>query len=240
MFQALFRNMSPVVKNLLIINGIFFLAQLMIPGFTEELSLHYFESSEFKFYQVAAHFFMHGSFIHIFFNMFALVMFGPPLERIWSAQRFLVFYFITAFGAAFLHQLAIYIEIQQLIPLVSEKTVNTIFELDEFGRFEYNSEDAIYGKTLGRLIHSPMLGASGAVYGILAGFAYYFPNTQLMLLFPPIPIKAKYLVLILVGFDLFMGLGSSGSNIAHFAHLGGALFGIVLVLIWQRNKNQFY
>lgn len=229
MFQYLLKNLTPVVKNLVIINAVFYIAQLLYPSFTEQFALYYFESDKFKFYQIATHFFMHApsSFLHILFNMFALIMFGPPLERIWNAQKFLLFYFISALGALFLHQAVMYFQVQEL---------NELLMAYEEGSIEYYETI----RKIQSIAFTPMLGASGAIFGVLAAFAFYFPNTQLMLLFPPIPIKAKWLVLILVGFDLFMGLGSTGSNVAHFAHLGGALFGFIMVLLWQKNRTDFY
>jgi membrane associated rhomboid family serine protease len=126
MFQHLLRNLTPVVKNLLIINGLFFLTQLLFEEFTTEFSLHYFQSDNFKYYQLVTHFFMHSdaTFLHILFNMFALVIFGPPLERIWGPQRFLIFYFIAAFGALFLHQAMMYYQVEQL------KSLLTFYETD--------------------------------------------------------------------------------------------------------------
>jgi len=244
MFQHLLRNLTPVVKNLLIINVLFYLAQLLIEGFTEHFALYYFQSEQFRFYQVATHFFMHDqrSFLHIIFNMFALTIFAPPLERIWGAQRFLFFYFIAAFGALLLHQAVMYYQVQGLQKYLDPDLVYRISSSESRYSVELYQNEVTDGvRSLVGLFHTPMLGASGAIFGILAAFAFYFPNTQLMLLFPPIPIKAKWLVLILVGFDLFMGVGNfESSNVAHFAHLGGALFGIVMVLLWQRNKNEFY
>jgi membrane associated rhomboid family serine protease len=244
MFQNILRNLTPVIKNLLIINGLFFLTQLLFEGFTDGFALYYFQSDSFKYYQLVTHFFMHSeaSFMHILFNMFALVMFGPPLERIWGAQRFLLFYFVAAVGAMFLHQAVMYYQAQSIQKYLDPDLVYRIANAENRYSIElYKHEITESVRTLVGIYHTPMLGASGAIFGILAAFAYYFPNTQLMLLFPPIPIKAKWLVLILVGFDLFMGIGNfESSNVAHFAHLGGALFGIIMVLLWQRNKNEFY
>lgn len=243
MFQSLFRNLSPVVKNLLIINGIFYLAQLAIPGFTENFSLYYPESSQFRAYQIATHFFMHSqhSFIHIFFNMFALIMFGPQIERVLGPKRFLIYYAITAFGAAFLHQFVNWIQIQQLI---SDLDLLSIEEISKNGYDLLSGGKNWSDPTLGKLNHlynTPVLGASGAVFGLLAAFAYYFPNTKLMLMFPPIPIKAKFFVLGYAAIELFSGISNSpGDNVAHFAHLGGALFGIILMLIWKKDNSRFY
>ena len=241
MFQSLFRNLSPVVKNLLIINGVFFLAQNLIGGFSENLSLYYFESSHFRAWQLVTHFFMHGGIGHIFFNMFALVMFGSQIERVLGEKRFLIYYFITAFGAALLHQFAIYIEIQQFKSLISTDSYNVILNYSNLFDTEFSPSEINSVNSLVPLIHTPVLGASGAVFGLLAAFAYYFPNTKLMLMFPPIPIKAKFFVLGYAAIELFSGISNSpGDNVAHFAHLGGALFGIILVLIWKKDTSRFY
>lgn len=241
MLQNILRNLSPVVKNLLIINAIFFLAQNLIPGFTENLSLYFFQSTEFRAWQIVTHFFMHGSIGHIFFNMFALVMFGSNLERVLGAQRFLAFYFITAFGAAFLHQFVNWIEIAQLAKdydsTIIEEVRLTGIEILNSGR---NWSDPNLAN-LNYAYNTPVLGASGAVFGLLAAFAYYFPNTELFLMFIPFPIKAKYFVIGYAAMELFSGISNRpGDNVAHFAHLGGALFGILLVLFWKKNSNRFY
>lgn len=201
MLDSMFRNMTPVVKNILILNVLMFLAQKMFPDQTIFLALFPIDSPYFKPWQLATHFFMHGSLGHIFFNMFAVVIFGVTLERVWGSKKFLFYYLATALGAAALHLLIAYL----------------------------------------RHEHGITIGASGAVFGILVAFGYLFPNTELMLLFPPIPIKAKYFVLGYAAIELLLGIQNSPTDhIAHFAHLGGALTGIIIVLIWQRNKNTFY
>lgn len=232
MFRNMFGNLTPVVKNLLIINALFFLASIVLQrqeiSLIQELGLYYPDSPMFRPYQLVTHFFMHGDLFHIFFNMFALAVFGANLERIWGPKRFLAFYFITAIGAALLHMGVQGYEIYQL--------VNTPFPGYEFGDMLMPNEIAAFTKMM-----IPTVGASGAVYGIIAGFAMLFPNTQLMLLFPPIPIKAKWLALGLAGFAVYKGyVDNPGDSVAHFAHLGGMLFGFILVKIWQRDKSQFY
>jgi len=146
---------------------------------------------------------MHGGISHLFFNMFAVFMFGPPLENLWGAKRFLFFYLFTGFGALLLHIFVKYVE------------------LESMGANPLSA-------------NIPVLGASGAVFGLLVGFGMNFPNTKLMLLFPPIPIKAKYFVTGYAVIELFLGLGSFDTGIAHFAHLGGALFGLLLILYWRK------
>jgi membrane associated rhomboid family serine protease len=246
MLQNLFRNMSPVVKNLLIINVLFFVAQFMLPQLMEGLALYPISSEEFKPWQLVTHFFMHSTsgLMHIFFNMFALVMFGSQLEQVWGPKRFLTYYLITALGAAFLHLLVGYLRFQNLADTFSAE------ELEYFYTFtdQYSEDGKTFGnafpekfKILQAMLHTPVLGASGAVFGLLAAFGYLFPNTELYLMFIPIPIKAKYFVIGYAAIELYSGIANNPSdNVAHFAHLGGALVGIVMVIIWQRQKNQFY
>ena len=233
MFGAMFRNMPPVVKNLVIINALFFLATIVMEGqginLYQHLGLFYVDSPLFKPYQLATHFFMHGGFFHLFFNMFALIVFGAHLERMWGPQRFLLFYFITAIGAAVLHMGVMGFEVYQLMgtpfPGFGDEVVIDSLE----------TQKAVNIMTI------PTVGASGAIYGLIAAFAMLFPNTQLMLLFPPIPIKAKWLALGLAGIAVYQGWADAdGDSVAHFAHLGGMLFGFIIVKIWQRKSNKFY
>ena len=256
MFGNLLGNITPVVKNILLLNILFFVAQLTLPELMNNLALYPFGSNYFKPWQLATHFFMHGGLGHLFFNMFALVIFGAHLERVWGAKRFLTFYMACAFGAAFLHQIVLYIEINSLIDMVSSNDwsimKNNGFEIikentTSDGMHIYLGYDQKFGLTLSenllnafQIQNTPMLGASGAVFGLLAAFGYLFPNTELMLLFPPIPIKAKYFVLGYAALELYLGFANNPSdNVAHFAHIGGALIGIILVLYWKKNRNQF-
>ncbi len=190
--------------------------------------------------------------------MFALVIFGTQLERVWGAKRFLIYYFICAFGAALLHQVVLQIEISNLKDLISDNDWSVI---SQSGHYIYKDLVDLqireilhykntYGIDLNRnnniipLImktNTAMIGASGAVFGLLAAFGYLFPNTELMLLFPPIPIKAKYFVIGYAIIELYLGMSNNpGDNVAHFAHLGGAAIGILIVLYWQNNKNKFF
>ena len=218
-------RITDVVKNLLIINVLMYFGTLMLLGEPRQdimhslvnypdahhfmdwgmniLAMFYPTSDYFAPYQIITHMFMHGSISHLFFNMFAVFMFGPPLENLWGAKRFLFFYLFTGFGALILHLFVKYLELHYLgaNPLPA---------------------------------NVPVLGASGAVFGLLVGFGLNFPNTQLMLLFPPIPIRAKYFVAGYAVIELFLGLGNFNTGIAHFAHLGGALFGLLLILYWRK------
>ena len=195
----------PIVKNLMIINALVFVAQMTLDkqyNLTARLGLWPIGSEGFQPYQIATHMFSHGSFTHILFNMFGLWMFGRVLENVWGPKRFLLFYFICGVAAAAAHLI-----------------------------IQYFTGD-----------FSIAVGASGAIMGIFAAFGYLFPNTELFIMFIPIPIKAKWAMIGMAAIDLFGGLGVFGnSGVAHFAHLGGALAGFILVLIWNKtNKRRFY
>ncbi len=232
MFRSMFANMPNVVKNLLIINALFFLATMVMErqgiNLIIELGLYYPDSPMFRPFQLMTHFFMHAGFTHIFFNMFALVVFGGHLERMWGPKRFLTFYFITALGAAALHMAVQGIEIYNL--------TGSFFPNIQVGDMVTpEGQQAFFNMMI------PTVGASGAVYGIVAAFAMLFPNTELMLLFPPIPIKAKWLALGLAGLALYQGyVNNPGDSVAHFAHLGGMLFGFIMVKTWQKDSSKFY
>lgn len=247
MINNLLGNMPPVVKNLLLINVAMFIITMLgqaqgIP-MTRLLGGYVFNSPYFEPYQMVSHFFMHGGVFHIFFNMFALVIFGSVLEQVWGPKRFFIFYIATALGAFIFHQVVGYIELKN----IEETLIASGYDL-------YKLKDEIAGNLSKGLIYNdpllrdyqigisiPVVGASGAVYGLLAAFAYLFPNTKLMLLFPPIPVKAKWLVLFLVGIAVYNSfINSPGDNIAHLAHLGGAIVGFIIVLFWQKDKKQFY
>ena len=200
-------RMTPVVKNLVIINVLVFLAQSAMPGLEPLLMGHYPLGANFEPWQVITHMFMHGSFTHIFFNMFALVVFGSALERAWGSKRFLQYYMLCGIGAFFMYEATVGYEVFQLIDQIS------------------------YDGIAGRVV-----GASGCVYGLLLGFGMLFPNTELILLFPPIPIKAKYFVIIYGLIELSLAMSNSpGDNVAHVAHLGGMVFGFLLIKQWQKS-----
>lgn len=239
--------MPPVVKNLLILNVIMFIISMLgqAQGFPmiQLLGGYVFNSPFFEPYQLVTHFFMHAGVFHIFFNMFALVIFGSVLEQVWGPKRFFIFYVVTALGAFVLHQLVGYIEVKSI-----EKELigmgYSVYELkdivtDNIQKGMISTDPLLRDYQVGMGV--PVVGASGAVYGVFVAFAYLFPNTKLMLLFPPIPVKAKWLVLFLVGVSLYQTFQSQpGDNIAHLAHLGGALVGFIIVLFWQKTTDKFY
>ena len=238
------RTITETVKHLLIINVIFFVASISLGDLVYDLfALHYPSNPKFKIWQPLTHMFMHGDIGHIFFNMFGLYMFGTPIEQMWGRKKFIFFYLSTGFGAAAFQLLLYYFQINQVsnVLLAEGLTGNQITAFFQTSDLPYDIVERIgREKLLSGLsaFNGVMVGASGALYGILVAFAFLFPNARLMLLFPPIPVKAKILVPILILSDLFFGFTSySIGPIAHFAHVGGAITG--LVMLWYWKKNQF-
>jgi len=239
-----FANTPPVVKNLVIINVLMLLATwiLQTRGINLErtLGLHYIGSPAFKPYQLVTHLFMHGGFTHLLFNMFALWMFGRVLENVWGPKRFFIYYFATGLGAAALHTFVGYLEFQAVASKMTPESIDMVREQGiEIWRQGKNYTDPLMGQ-LNAILNVPTVGASGAVYGVLIGFGMLFPNTMLMLIFPPIPIKAKYAIGGMILIEVYLGFTNSGGNIAHFAHLGGALFGFLIIKYWNKNSKHFF
>lgn len=262
-------SMPPVVKNLILINVVMWLAKYALLNLgidlTEILGLHYPGSAHFRPYQFVTHLFMHGDFMHLLFNMFALYMFGKVLEMVWGPRRFMVYFFVTGLGAAALHSFVTYIELSSLQRSVAAFVNTPSPELlasfvkahlahpanwvrDLVNNWGDNPTNAGYTQQSVELVQRvllekidiPTVGASGAIFGILLGFGYLFPNTELMLLFPPVPIKAKYFVMGYGAIELYMGVSGAQSNVAHFAHLGGMLFGFILLRYWSKHTKNFY
>ena len=231
-----FSALPEVIKNLLIINGLLFFATISLENYginlTQIFGLHQFQSSNFMPHQLITHFFMHGNFSHLFFNMFALWMFGKTLEKIWGAKRFLIYYLITAIGAAILHLI-----VSQYQILYLSNNIPEILDLAKQGLYNVGNADSL---RLTQLVNTPTVGASGAVFGILLAFGMLFPNTLLYIYFA-LPIKAKYFVILYGILELYLGLSNNpADNVAHFAHLGGMIFGFFLIKYWQNNRNTFY
>lgn len=220
-----FRVLPPVVKNLLIINVLLFLATFTLERFkidlTDYLGLHFFMAKDFMPYQLFTYMFMHANFTHLFFNMFALWMFGNTLENIWGSKRFLLFYVVCGIGAGLCQEIVQYIQY-----------VTTLAQYDSV-----NLGGGVIIPMAQYLNMMNTVGASGAIYGLLLAFGMMFPNAMIYLYFL-LPIKAKWFVIAYAVIELLSGFFSSG-NVAHFAHLGGMLFGLALILYW-RKKGEMY
>ena len=239
-------RMTDTVKVLLIINVLFFVGTLSLGEQAYEyFSLWFFKNENFQFWQVITHMFMHGGFMHILFNMYALWAFGSPIEQMLGKNRFIFFYFSAGIGAAIIHSLVNYYHFQVGYSELINAGINPVEIQEILQTGQYNT--AILGSVSQDVLREfftaytvPAVGASGAIYGILVAFGMLFPNVELFLLFVPVPIKAKYFIPGLIALDLFSGLtGYSifGGGIAHFAHIGGALVGFIMMWYWK--KNQF-
>ena len=240
-----FSGIPPVVKNLILLNIILLLATytgaaVFNLDLNSALGLYFPKSEHFRPYQVITHMFMHAGLGHLFFNMFALFMFGRVLESVWGPKRFFIYYFVSGLGAALSHEAVMAIQYQKLVGALNPEQLELVLdrgaEIWQSGR-RFTDPDM---RQLNGILNIPTVGASGAVFGILLAFGVLFPNTQLMLLFPPIPIKAKWLVIGYGALELYLAVTKPGSNIAHAAHLGGMVFGYILIRIWRKTTNTFY
>ena len=241
------KNLPQVTKNLLLLNvTLYIVCQVLesqgTPVF-DKLGSYYFNSPNFQPYQIISHMFMHSKFdlMHIFFNMLLLIMFGGHLERVWGAKRFFIFYFACGFGALLLYNaIGIYqisemrSTIQNLGYNISDLDYNLVHNIN----FSFDSAHLSVLQKYANLISTPMMGASGALFGVLAGFAMLFPNTELMLMFIPVPIKAKYLIGGYLVYEVFNSISQPQDQIAHLAHVGGAIIGITLILVWRKTDRK--
>ncbi len=275
-----FSILPPIVKNLLILNILCFFATIVLKNslgidLYDLLGLHYFKSNLFSPYQFITYMFMHGSFEHLFFNMFALWMFGSTIENVWGCKRFIVFYLITGIGAALIHYLVIHLQLYQDMALIQasiyspdvatlkELIRNHTFALNEYSGDIWNqfvvfrenvhtlevnplntaNKEQIsefLGLYLNHFVSLPnVVGASGSIYGLLLAFGMLFPNSRIYIYFL-FPMKAKWFVVIFGIIELLSGIFSTGDGIAHFAHLGGMIFGLILILLWQKKSDSPY
>jgi len=236
-------RLTEAIKHLLIINVLFFVAtQLYGDQMYHWLSLWFLENANFQWWQVVSHMFMHGSFMHILFNMYALWAFGSPLENAWGRNKFLFFYFSAGIGAAVLHTAANYYFFNEGLEAIVNSGISRdqVLEILKNGQYSPGWYDLVGRDTVDSMLsayNTPAVGASGAVYGVLVAFAFMYPNAELMLIFLPVPIKAKYFVPLIILGDVFFGISGTNTGIAHFAHIGGALIGFIMMWYWK--KNQF-
>lgn len=213
--------MMRITKNLITINIIIFIATLINKEYmTETFALFYPTSPFFHWWQPLTHMFMHGGFWHIFFNMYTLYIFGNVLERIIGEKKFLIFYFVCGFGAAALHMGVQYLELQGAM------------EQAAMG-------NSVAMQTVAMVKYTPTVGASGAIYGVLLGYAMLFPDSKMTLLFPPVTLSAKWMVAIFAGIEFISGITGASVSVAHFAHLGGMLIGFLLILYWRKKGTLF-
>ena len=214
--------MPPVVKNLIIANVIVYIITMISGNFMyEHFSLFYFKSPFFKPFQLVTHMFMHGGFAHILFNMYALFIFGSVLERVWGSQKFLFYYFVTGIGAALIHLGVMALQLRGYIA-------------------DLNAGDLLARAQIQEILVTPTVGASGAIYGLLLAYGMLFPNNIMQLIFPPIALKAKWFVVAYGAIELMLGMSGRGGDVAHFAHLGGMIFGFFLILYWKKNNRMYY
>lgn len=240
-----FFGLPPVVKNIIIINVIMLLGYYICKRFfgldlNSDLGLYFAKSENFKPYQILSHMFMHANIWHLFFNMYALYIFGIVLEQVWGPKRFLIYYLVCGLGAALVHESVIAFEYTRIVKALSPDQLQLVINEGTayLGEGKYFNDPSMLSLQL--LLNTPTVGASGAVFGILLAFGVLFPNTQLMIIFPPIPIKAKYFVLIYGAIELYLAFTQPGSNIAHSAHLGGMLFGYILIRYWRKTTKTLY
>lgn len=257
-------SLTPVVRALLIINVlVYFVTNESI---IEQFGLHSFLSEQFNPIQLLTHMFLHGGLGHIFSNMIGLIVFGPMLENTWGQRRFTFFYFFCGLGAALLFSGVNYYEMHNVYETVQDYRLNPGFDafsafidqhagsyydslvpfIEKFRSFPDDSKNirdsvAIVNHLFTSQVDEPMVGASGAIFGVIMAFGLLFPNTQLFLLFPPIPVKAKYLVIFYGAMEIYSGVYRAQSdNVAHFAHIGGMLFAFILVKYWGSQRKTFY
>ena len=240
-------RLTDAIKHIIIINVIVFVApQLLQLDFTNMLALHFPMNENFGFWQYVTHLFMHGSFAHILFNMYGLWAFGTPLEQMWGKKKFLFFYFSVGLGAGLIYSLVNYYQFNSLYELFTNAglsnleissilksgSTNDLRVINAVTQEEFNKITSLY--------NTPAVGASGAVYGVLVAFGLYFKDAKLALLFFPVPIAAKYFIPLLILGDLFFGMTRySVGNIAHFAHVGGALIGFIIAYYWKNNQYKY-
>lgn len=240
-----FMALPPVVKNLILINVVLLIATWTAKSvsgidLTTILGLYFPKSQQFMPLQIITHMFMHANLMHLFFNMFALYMFGGILENVWGPKRFLIYYMVCGLGAAFVHESVIYFQYTKIINTLDPNNLRLVLDNGAAVLREGKQYADLTMRDLQMLLNIPTVGASGAIFGVLLAFGVLFPNTQLMLLFPPIPIKAKYFVIGYGAIELTMAVTQPGSNIAHAAHVGGMLFGYILIRYWRKTTKTLY
>lgn len=242
----MFNSIPPVTRNIIIINvAVFVIANLLFQDrFVGYLAAFYPFSPFFKSWQIVTHMFMHGSFMHILFNMFTLFSFGPILENSLGEKKYLILYFLSGLGAFFLFNLWNFVELQQ----ISSELQQLGFNLNEYlsgSSVQYSGssqsvlrQQELVGELNG-IMGTPMVGASGAIFGVVAAFATLYPDAKIGIMFIPIPMKVKYVLPVVVIGSIYLGVSGNGGGIAHLAHVGGAIVGFILARIWRKHLYRF-
>jgi len=236
----MFNNLPAVTKNILLINIILFLACEAIPLLKEPLTGYYFERESFRIWQVITHMFMHGGVGHLFMNMFGVYMFGALLESYWGPKKFLNYYLVCGLGAFGLHQFISYLEIHNLMSQMPSELVNEVLSNGRQALMESKNFVDHNAAKLNIAMNVGLVGASGCLFGLLIAYGMLFPNSELMLLFLPFPIKARYFVIGYGVIELLLALADrQGDNVAHYAHIGGMLIGYVILKYWQKQGRLY-
>lgn len=244
----MFNNIPPVSRNIIILNiVVFIVANFLFPQLYNSLSGFYPFSPNFKSWQVITHMFMHGGFMHILFNMFTLWSFGPILEQTLGEKKYLILYFASGLGAFFLFNLWNFIEVQQIDSTLNSLGINPA-EIYPKAAIGYTGNLNISATTpqgqelsqqLYNILRTPMVGASGAIFGVVTAFATLYPDSKIAMMFIPVPVKVKYLMPVVIIVSVYLGVSGNAGGIAHLAHVGGALVGWILARIWRKHLYRF-
>lgn len=238
----MFNNIPPITRNLIIINIVVFIASFLLPQLNDTLAAYFPFSPNFRSWQIITHMFMHGSFMHILFNMFTLFSFGPILEQSLGDKKYLILYFLSGLGAFFLYNLWNFIEYQQIYSQLESVGFNVsgyISDPESFINTKVSTSTKELIDKLNPIIFGRMVGASGAIFGVIAAFATLYPDAKIGILFIPIPVKVKYVLPVVVIGSIYLGVTGNGGGIAHLAHVGGAIVGFILAKIWKKHLYRF-
>ena len=231
-------NVPTAVKNIIIINVVLMLATMFKESMmVTRFALWFPASPYFEWWQPVTYMFMHGGFFHLFFNMYTLFFFGSVLERVWGPKKFLIFYFVTGLGAAAVHMGVQWIEYNNALETVGLTSTDASLLVDQIAKSVDAGNNMI--PAWSSVLFTPTVGASGSIYGILMGYAMLYPDSIMRLMFPPIAMKAKWFVLIFAALELLLGISSTGGGVAHFAHLGGLIFGFILIIYWKKTRQLY-
>lgn len=238
----MFNNIPPITRNLIIINIVVFIASFLLPQLNDTLAAYFPFSPNFRSWQIITHMFMHGSFMHILFNMFTLFSFGPILEQSLGDKKYLILYFLSGLGAFFLYNLWNFVEYQQIYSQLESVGFNIsgyISDPESFINTKVSTSTKELIDELNPIIFGRMVGASGAIFGVIAAFATLYPDAKIGILFIPIPVKVKYVLPVVVIGSIYLGVTGNGGGIAHLAHVGGAIVGFILAKIWKKHLYRF-